>query len=186
MDKNQPTITIRPLQPGEEKAVLRIMRRAFPVFMRLTFSSAMIRSVEQVLVATVDEEIKGGTLLKTFSLPGDEKAGVVDWIFTDPSGRGLRLGTSLMDASIAWFDLIGCNQTFAIVEGFNTNSSNLFARRGFSILTFKEQLQRFGLSGLPKVWLKTFLFLTWATFFGENHHKQAPIRPQNSWRARFS
>lgn len=158
MENNQPTIITRPMQPGEEKAVLSIMRRAFPVFMRLTFSAAMVRSAEQVLVACVDGDIKGGTLLKTFDLPKNGKGGVVDWIFTDPSGRGLGLGNRLMDASMDWFNQAGCEQSFAIVEGFNTNSSNLFARRGFSILTFNEQVQRFGIPGIIKVWLKTLHF----------------------------
>ena len=156
MENNTPEIIIRQMQPGEEKSILGIMRRAFPFFIQLTFSSAMIRSAKQVLVVCVDGDIKGGTLLKTFDLPGDVKGGVVDWIFTDPSGRGLGLGARLMDASFDWFDQVGCDQIFAIVEGFNTNSSNLFARRGLSILTFKEQFQRFGFPGILKVWLKTF------------------------------
>jgi GNAT superfamily N-acetyltransferase len=158
MENNTPAIIIRQMQPGEEKSILGIMRRAFPFFIQLTFSSAMIRSAKQVLVVCVDGDIKGGTLLKTYDLPGDVKGGVVDWIFTDPSGRGLGLGARLMDASFDWFDQVGCDQIFAIVEGFNTNSSNLFARRGLSILTFKEQFQRFGFPGILKVWLKTFHF----------------------------
>jgi GNAT superfamily N-acetyltransferase len=158
MKNNTAEINIRQMQPGEEESILGIMRRAFPFFMQLTFSLAMIRSAKQVLVVCVDGDIKGGTLLKTFDLPGDIKGGVVDWIFTDPSGRGLGLGSRLMDASFDWFDQVGCDQIFAIVEGFNTNSSNLFARRGLSILTFKEQLQRFGFPGMLMVWLKTFHF----------------------------
>jgi len=185
MENNTPEITIRQMQPGEEKYILGIMRRAFPFFIQLTFSSAMIRSAKQVLVVCVDGDIKGGTLLKTFDLPGDIKGGVVDWIFTDPSGQGLGLGARLMDASFDWFDQVGCDHIFAIVEGFNTNSSNLFARRGLSILTFKEQLQRFGFPGILKVWLKTFHFLTWDTSCGENHHKQPPICLCFSWRALY-
>ena len=151
----QPQIEIRKMQQGEEKTVLRVMRRAFPFFMQLFFSKVMIKSSELVMVACVEDEIKAGIILKTFDLPGDGKAGVVDWVFTDPSGRGLGLGAKLMDASMDWFEGAGCEHFFAIVEGFNTNSSNLFARRGFSILSFREQVQRFGFPGFLKVWLKT-------------------------------
>ena len=156
MENNQPTIQIRKMQTGEEKIVLRIMRRAFPLFMHLFFSKAMVKSAEQVLVADVEGNLKAGIVMKTFALPGGGKGGLVEWIFTDPSGRGLGLGARLMDASMDWFDQAGCDQIFAIIEGFNTNSSNLFARRGFSILSFQEQIKRFGFPGLFRVWWQTF------------------------------
>lgn len=143
------------MQAGEEKTVLSTMRRAFPVFMQLFFSKGIISTAELVFVACVDDQIKGGIILKTFELPGGGVGGVVDWIFIDPTGRGLGLGAQLIDAGRDWLEQTGCEQLFAIVEGFNTNSSNLFARRGFSILSFREQIQRFGFPGFFKVWLKT-------------------------------
>ena len=158
MTEQQPQIEIRQMQASEAKTVLRVMRRAFPLFMQIFIPKSMVTSAEMVLVACVEDEIKAGVIMKTFELPGGGKGGVVDWIFTDLSGRGLGLGARLMDASMDWFEGAGCEQFFAIVEGFNTNSSNLFARRGFSILSFQEQIQRFGFPGFLKVWLKTLHF----------------------------
>lgn len=155
MTEHQPQIDIRKMQPDEAKTVLTVMRRAFPLFMQIFIPKAMVTNAEMVLVACVEGEIKAGIIMKTFNLPGGGKAGVVDWIFTDPSGRGLGLGSKLMDAGMDWFEKAGCDQFFAIVEGFNTNSSNLFARRGFSILSFQEQIQRFGFPGFFRIWLKT-------------------------------
>jgi len=174
MTEQQPPIEIRKMQDGEAKTVLSVMRRAFPLFMQVFIPKAMVTSAELVLVACVGEEIKAGIIMKTFDLPGGGKGGVVDWIFTDPSGRGLGLGSKLMDAAMDWFEAGGCDQFFAIVEGFNTNSSNLFARRGFSILSFREQIQRFGFPGFLKVWLKTMHFFDLGHFlWGKPAQKSA-------------
>jgi hypothetical protein len=44
---------------------------------------------------------------------------------------------------------------FACVEGYNSSSANLFAARGFTILSLGEQLRRYGLLGTLLLWLRT-------------------------------
>ncbi len=101
-------------------------------------------------------------------MPGGGKGDLVDWIFSDPSGRGLGLGARLMAASLDWFEQADSDKIFAIVESFNTNSSNLFASRGFSILSFKDQSNRYRFPGFMKVWLKTYHFFALGIFCGSN------------------
>ncbi|MFW5714000.1 MAG: GNAT family N-acetyltransferase, partial [Brevefilum sp.] len=140
-------IHIRKMKPKERKTVMSIMRRSFPVFMQLFLSLS-----KDTLVAETDGKILGGIVLKTFNLSKDIKVGIVEWIFTSSDARGLGAGQALIEAGLAWLEEVGCSQIFAIVEGFNTSSSKLFATRGFSILPFREQLRRFGLFGLFRVW----------------------------------
>ncbi len=144
-------IQIRKMEPNERKPVMAIMRRSFPVFMQLFLSLS-----KDTLVAESDGKILGGIVLKTFDLPKGSQGGVVEWIFTGPNARGLGAGQALIEAGLAWLEEAGCRQIFAIVEGFNTSSSKLFATRGFSILPFREQVRRFGLFGLFKVWFASF------------------------------
>lgn len=59
----------------------------------------------------------------------------------------------MLDRSLVWFDEQGCGHRFACVEGFNTPSSNLFAKRGFRIMSFMKQVRTFGQT-LPRVWIR--------------------------------
>ena len=144
-------INIRSMTPHDRKAVLAMMRRSFPVFEQLFFSLT-----ESTLVAESEGRLLGAIVLKVFKLPDKTQGGVVNWIFSDPSARGLGVGQVLIEAGLAWLEEAGCTRVFAIVEGFNTSSSKLFATRGFSILPFREQRRRFGLFGLLQVWLASF------------------------------
>ena len=145
------TSQIRDMTRDDRKTILRIMRRAFPIFQQLFFSLT-----PNVLVYEDDSQIPGAVVLKTFSIPKGQKAGVVYWIFTDPDAQGRGVGQALFEAGLQELEAMGCQTLFAIVEGFNTSSSQLFSRHGFSILPFRDQLQRFGLLGLFKVWWATF------------------------------
>jgi len=165
MTNSQENIHIRLMKAGEEKSVLNIMRRAFPLFMRVTFSENMVRSAEKVLVACADGEIKGGVILKTFKLPGGGNGGVVDWIFTDPSGRGLGLG---IKSSPLLKGLIPTPVIYLLVVGsrffLSKSSSN-----GLAFLVFLK-------SGL-----NPFTLWIWDTFYGEIPLNQLLIYLRCSW-----
>ncbi len=146
------SFSIRQMQKDERRVVRQIMRRSFPPFQQLFFSLT-----PETLVAVSDKgKPLGAVVLKTFSLPGGDKGGVIYWIFTDPEVRGKGLGQKLMDAGLEALSSAGCSQISAIVEGFNTSSSNLFSSRGFSILPFREQIRRFGWGGTAKMWWENF------------------------------
>src|ERR671916_42200 len=61
----------------------------------------------------------------------------------------------LVGAALQSFEERGCREMFACVEGYNSSSANLFAARGFTILSFGEQLRRYGFLGTLLLWLKT-------------------------------
>jgi hypothetical protein len=66
----------------------------------------------------------------------------------------LGLGGRLVKTALEYFEEHGCQEAFACVEGYNTSSSNLFAARGFTILSPGEQLRRYGLLGTVTLWIK--------------------------------
>jgi len=162
-------VNIRKMERADRKTVLRIARKSFPP-LELPFFSL----TKHVLVAETEGEIQGGIVLKTFSLPKNGKGGVINWIFTRPEVRGTGIGGQLIDAGLVWLEEAGCTQVFSIVEGFNTSSSKLFASRGFSILPFKEQIRRFGLAGIPKVWWACFHFLDLGHFLWSKPPTEIP------------
>ncbi|MBN1316099.1 MAG: GNAT family N-acetyltransferase, partial [Anaerolineales bacterium] len=136
-----PSILIRPMQAGEKPAVRKIMQQAFPLVLQWFFSWT-----PNVLVAERDGELLGAVVFKLFSLPGKREGGLIDWVFTAPEVRGLGLGQRLVEAALEFFDEQGCDEVMACVEGYNTSSSKIFARRGFSILSPGEQFRRYGWS----------------------------------------
>jgi L-amino acid N-acyltransferase YncA len=170
---------IRKMKPEERQTILKIMHRAFPLFQQAFFSLT-----KDVLVADHNGKLQGAVVLKTFSLPRGGQGGVVYWIFTDPEARGLGLGQALMDAGLSWLEEeAGCREIFAIVEGFNTSSSKLFATRGFSILPFKEQVRRFGLLGVARVWWASFHIPDIGHFLWGRPASKLPDKPTSQFTA---
>jgi len=113
---------------------------------------------QHTLVAERDGQVVGAVVLELFMLPGGRQGGVMFWLMTDPEVRGSGVGGELIEAGLRFFEEHGCQEVFACVEGFNTSSSNLFAARGFSILSLGEQLRRYGLVGTLALWLKMHRF----------------------------
>src|SRR5215208_3419787 len=72
-----------------------------------------------------------------------------------PEARRLGVGGQLVEAALRSFEERGCREVFACVEGYNSSSVNLFAARGFTILSFGEQLRRYGFLGTLLLWLRT-------------------------------
>lgn len=123
--------------------------RAFPLG-NLSFPTSA-----DALVAERNGELVGAVVLRTLSLPGGRRGGVMTWLMTDPGARGLGVGGRLVEAALRSFEERGCQEVFACVEGFNTSSANLFAGRGFTILPFGEQIRRYGFLGTLLLWLRT-------------------------------
>lgn len=148
---------VREMEPHERKTVARVMQRSFNWFTRLFFDFGT-----RAYVYELDGEIVGGTTLTTFSAGRrrgsggtGRTVGVVKWLFTVPEARGHGAAGQLVDAAIAWFREQGCTDMCACVEGHNTGSSNIFARRGFLVLPFREQVRRYGVM-IPRVWFGAF------------------------------
>src|SRR5215210_683281 len=150
---NLPAISVRLIRDDEERAVKALAGRAFPPLGNVFFSP-----LPQTLVAERDGQLVGAVVPKLFTLPDGRRCGVIFWLMTAPETRGLGVGGRLVGAALRSLEVRGCREMFACVEGFNTDSSRLFAAQGFTILSLWEQWRRYGLPGTFVLWAKTSRF----------------------------
>jgi ribosomal protein S18 acetylase RimI-like enzyme len=148
-------ISVRLLGADDEEPVRALAGRAFSQLESLSFPRS-----PDALIAERGGELLGSVVLKTFGLPGsgrdgDCRGGVMLWLMVDPEARGLGVGGRLVEAALRSFEERGCQEVFACVEGYNSSSANLFAARGFTMLSLGEQLRRYGLLGTLLLWLRT-------------------------------
>jgi ribosomal protein S18 acetylase RimI-like enzyme len=148
-------ISVRRMGAHDEEAVKALAGHAFSPLGSLSFPRS-----PDALIAERGGELLGAVVLRTFRLPGnvrdeDRRGGVMLWLMTDPGARRLGVGGRLVDEALRSFEEHRCQEVFACVEGYNTSSANLFAVRGFTILSFREQLRRYGLLGTLLLWLRT-------------------------------
>jgi ribosomal protein S18 acetylase RimI-like enzyme len=148
-------ISVRLMGADDEEPVRALAWRAFSPLESLSFPRS-----PDALIAERGGELLGSVVLKTFGLPGsgqdgDRRGGVMLWLMVDPGARGLGVGGRLVDAALRSFEERGCQEVFACVEGYNSSSANLFAARGFTMLSLGEQLRRYGLLGTLLLWLRT-------------------------------
>ncbi len=148
-----PALSFRWMRDDDKRAVSALARRAFPPLGNVLFSPP-----PHTLVAERDGQVIGAVVPKLFMLSGGRQGGATFWLMTNPEVHGSGVGGELVEAALRFFEDHGCQEVFACVEGFNTSSSNLFAARGFSILSLGEQLSRYGLVGTLALWLKMHRF----------------------------
>ena len=148
-------ISVRRMGADDEEAVKALAGRAFSPLASLSFPRS-----PDALIAERGGQVLGSVVLKTFGVPGsgrdeDRLGGVMLWLMVDPGARGLGVGGHLVEAALRSFEERGCQEVFACVEGYNSSSANLFAARGFTILSLGEQLRRYGLLGTLLLWIRT-------------------------------
>src|SRR4051794_19724983 len=148
---NPQAISVHRIRPEEKEAVRSLAKRAFSRPEGVFFSPP-----PQTLVAERDGQVVGAVVPRMFTLPNKYRYGAMFWLMTDPEARGLGVGGRLVEAAFGYLEEHGCRETFACVEGYNTSSSNLFAARGFGVLSPGEQLKRYGPLGTFVLWLQTF------------------------------
>jgi ribosomal protein S18 acetylase RimI-like enzyme len=148
-------ISVRRMAADEEGAVKALAGRAFFPLASVSFPRS-----PDALIAERGGELLGAVVLRRFRLPGngrdeERRGGVMLWLMVEPGARGLGVGGRLVEAALQSFEEQGCQEVFACVEGYNSSSANLFAARGFTILSFREQLRRYGILGTLALWLRT-------------------------------
>ena len=148
-------ISVRRMGADEKGAVKALAGRAFSPLASISFPRS-----PDALIAERDGELLGAVVLRTFGLPGNgrdknRRGGVMLWLMVEPRARRLGVGGRLIEAALRSFEERGCREVFACVEGYNSSSANLFAARGFTILSFGEQLRRYGFLGTLLLWLRT-------------------------------
>jgi ribosomal protein S18 acetylase RimI-like enzyme len=147
---NPQAISVRRMGADDEEAMKALAGRVFSPLASISFPR-----LPEALVAEQDGKLVGAVVLRIFYLPGEHKCGVMFWLMTDPEARGVGVGRRLVGSALRYFEEQGCTEVFAGVEGYNTSSANLFAGHGFTILSFGEQLRRYGFLGMFVLWLRT-------------------------------
>lgn len=170
---------VRPMAPEERRELGAVMRACFGWVPRLFFDFG-----KAAFVYELDGKIVGGITLSRFRIDDKRLGGLVKWIFTLPEARGKGAAGAMLDRALAWFDEVGCTETFACVEGYNTGSSNLFASRGFRIMPFSEQLRRYAIR-LPMLAFRTFHMFDvghflWFRTAGEESRAEAEPAPNEA------
>lgn len=168
--------SIRPMKKNESAAVRKLISRSFPLLQRLFVT---LRG-RDILIAHQGDQILGGVVLKTFYLPGKGKGGLVEWLFSAPEARGQGLGQELLEAALKYFKKKGTAEIFAIIEGNNTSSANIFASREFSPLSPGEQLCRYRFS-IFLLWLYTFHYIDVGHFLWVRPAATKPGSPAGQW-----
>lgn len=125
----------------ERAAVLEIGRSAFPAL-----QANLIHESPHMLAGRHEDELVGGTVNEIFEVGGD-RIGLVTWIFTDPTARGLRAGEALLEETIAYLEDQGCDAIIAIVRWPNTSSSKLFGSHGFARTSLGTVREHYGIRG---------------------------------------
>jgi ribosomal protein S18 acetylase RimI-like enzyme len=148
-------ISVRRMGAEDEEAVKALAGRAFSPLGSLSFPRS-----PDALIAERGGELLGSVVLRTFGVPGsgrdeDHRGGVMLWLMTDPGARRLGVGGRLVETALRSLEERGCQEVFACVEGYNSSSANLFAARGFTILSLGEQLRRYRFLGTLLLWLRT-------------------------------
>jgi ribosomal protein S18 acetylase RimI-like enzyme len=147
-------ISVRRMGADDEEALKALAWRAFSPLASISFPRS-----PDALIAEQGGQLLGAVVLRTFVLPGNgrdeyRRGGVMLWLMVDPGARGLGVGGRLVGDALRTFEERGCQEVFACVEGYNSSSANLFAARGFTILSLREQLRRYGLLGTLLLWLR--------------------------------
>ena len=148
---NQPAISVHHMREEETRAVRSLAGRAFS-----QLESAFFTPPPQTRIDEDDGQLVGEIVRKVFALPNKRRCGAIFWLMTASEARGSGVGGRLVEAALEYFEDHGCQETFTCVEGYNTSSSNLFAARGFTILSPREQLRRYGLLSTFVLWIKMF------------------------------
>lgn len=126
--------------------LLSVAREAFPYGQHW-----FVHLSDHVLAARHDETVVGGVVLNMYEA-GNQRVGIIEWIFTDESARGLGAGQRLTEAAIDYLNDRSCDRVLTIVEWHNTSSSKLFAHRDFRPISAWETLLTYGVTQTARIW----------------------------------
>lgn len=132
-------VNIRLMKNNEADIVLNLLKSSFPLT-----HSMFCNLTRHVLVAEFKGKIIGGVVLKMFNIT-KKKLGMISWIFTTKEARGKGIASKLVDKSISYLKKRGCREILACIDGLNTASSKLFAKKKFRANSLFTQIKRWGL-----------------------------------------
>jgi len=161
------------MQEDEKPQVLALMETCFPK----SYRSIFFIKPPYTLLARSEGKIVGGMNMDVFTLPNKKKIGYLGWLYVDKSFQGQGIASALVEESIAHLKAIGCTDIIACIEGDNSSSLKQFANRGFSVMSIRSQIARFGI-GLFKVNNRASRFLDMGYFLW---HLEIPERPVKNY-----
>ena len=123
-----PTAVIRPLEPGDARAVADLHDLLFPG--THTTGEALARGADDAhvrLVADVDGSVAGYVAVER--LPDDD--GYIDFLGVAPGHRRRGLGGDLVRAGVGALDRLGCRRHHLTVREAESGARSLYAGLGF-------------------------------------------------------
>jgi ribosomal protein S18 acetylase RimI-like enzyme len=138
----RPAPPLRPMQPEDEPAVMRLAGRSFP-----PTQAAFVRAAQEGLVIDGDAGLAAAVILRVLALPGGRRIGFVVWVMTDPEHRGQGHAARLVERGVARLAALGCDRILTEIEGHNTASQSVFRKLGFNTLGVGRQIAMLGLPG---------------------------------------
>lgn len=149
--QNEPSIMIREMKPGEEKALLGAARRAF---IHSPLEQLGISKPKSALVAEVDGAVAGAMFLRVFGT-GKKKTGYLDVGFVAKEYRGLGIGRTLYPAAVEHLRGTGCDHVAAMVIDDNVASWKSLENQGFGTPSLIELVRFLGFGRAMSLWLRT-------------------------------
>lgn len=134
------------MQEEDRAQVASLMNASFPK----SYHRIFFIKPDHTIVAKDGKTVIGGMNMDVFSLPNKKKIGYLGWLYVDKAYRGVGIASALTEQSISHLKKMGCTDIVACVEGDNGSSLKQFASHGFSIMSIRSQIARFGV-GLAKI-----------------------------------
>lgn len=135
-------LMIRPIQADEEKAVVKVGRKAFQ-FVEALF----VTGAKQAMVADYEGKIVGAIIYKPIK-SAKGKMVYIDEAFVDPVYHGCGVGKKLYAETFQFLQNEGYNVLTAMVKDDNVGSWKLFLDNGFVRISFPEAIRHMGIGGI--------------------------------------
>jgi GNAT superfamily N-acetyltransferase len=161
--------SIRPMKEGEKPEILALMKASFEP----SLESIFYIHPESTLVAEYEKTLVAGINLDIYTVNRKTKIGYIGWLYTDKDHRKKGLAGRLVEQAVTFLADQGCTDLCACVEGDNPSSFKQLSKRGFSILSLRNQLHLFGF-GILKVYSHASRFFDMGYFLW--HY---PLAPEN-------
>jgi len=148
-------VEIRVMKPEEAQAVRKLGRKTFE-----WFEALWVPKPKKCFVAVEGDDILGAVIYKYFKTV-NKTIGYVDYIFVDKKGygKGIGIGTRLVDACFKAMDQDGCDGYSAIVRDDNVGSWKMFINKGLSRYGIDDLFRRFGLKDTVRLSFQSPLFV---------------------------
>lgn len=153
-------LIIREMKEGEQKALIKTAKRAFPFFEGL-----FVGTPKRAMAAEHKGKIVGGIMYKNVNA-GRKNIVYISEAFVDPDYHGKGVGRRLYAETFDFIRKQGCDGMTALVKDDNAASFKLFMDNGFKRVSFFEAMRHIGPAGIIKQYFMTpLLFATGMDFY---------------------